>query len=476
MLNRRLGRQAFRSLEASLTSPKKLEQRREFREFTETSHKDSPSKENSDIIKKIALSDDARNAFEHYTIQLDKMGKNPYTDYKNVAKEVSTVLESLLSFRERNIIREDNVVLMTNGPRDSTKAFLTPRSSYYDTSFEYAKDPSARGRNTFVAEWVELALCTIRGRDPYIHSRLHLTPNGEGNIFHQVRPREADMGKQIASQGAGAAPWHRDATPVNQFRSLEEAKKHYESLGVDMEKAARVLGVKTPENVFEQAMKNTQKKPITDLILAYTGAGENHTSTSLLTARDFTKGIVQEFGVEGLKKLAHMNIAYMSGAIEGKNAGNATIGRMVTLNENGEVREMRIKLDKGRMVYIGIEGGKETWEDFYENDKFFNQVCDCLKKIPGTQVLLQAGDYLIFNNYGVGHRRDKIDPRDLQQPLEEGRPQDIRNLTRLYLTVPDKKSSNQKTSDQLVGGAMASLMRQVVRNTKSDHSSPIKSE
>ena len=330
------------------------------------------------------------------------------------------------------------IMMITNGPSDPVEALLphtgNQHHSYNCPTFDNANNPIDRGKETFVAEWSELALSTLMGYKPYVHPREHVH-NGQGNAFHQVSPRRtnAEAVRPVASTGAIESPWHTENAHDNLFRSQEEVMRYYqEKLNVDPQKAAAALGV-TEGELATQAMNNSQQTRIEALLLTYSAAGENHTKTSILTGKDFKQAILQdpELGQEAFEKVLCMNVALKAGEIEGGNAGNATIGRIAEADGDGNVTKIRIILAKDRMVYVG--NAEETPEEFAANKQLFERVCNRLNHTPGTQVILQRGDYLLFDNEYSCHRRDTIDDRDLKQPLKEGKKERIRRLTRTYL-------------------------------------------
>jgi hypothetical protein len=414
-------------------------------------------------IETLKLPGSVKVAFEAYVKKLTEQDrKNPYLDHPDMGYAVAHKLAELLHEARKepsvarlwNIIREKAegkappVVMVTNGPSDSEGAFLPNETSkghsYYSTTFDNPTNPVDRGKTTFIAEWFELALSQLMGHELYVQPREHITSSGQSNAFHQVSLREADVKaeKRIASTGiVTVVPWHTENAHDNLFKSETEARTYYSDLGVDLAESAGKLGI-DPDTLIKQAMENAQNKKISALILTYSAAGKNHTPTSMLTGQDFKDAIVNDpgLGEDIFKKIIDMNIAFKAGAVEGKHAGTATIGRMVDIDAAGNMTAIRFNCDIGRMAYIGYKN--ESPEEFSANKTIFERVCDRLNHAPGTQVILQRGDYLLIDNSYVAHCRDKMDERDLAKPLQDGNLEKIRRLTRAYLSNDGRTAAN----------------------------------
>ncbi len=122
----------------------------------------------------ILLPDSVKSGFEGYVKELTTNKKNPYRDHPDMHLAVAAKFTDLLSAaRDKpdakkllDIITDKAkggfhpVVMIKNGPSDPVEAFLpnagNQRHSYESTTFDNAKNPIDRGKDTFVAEWSEL--------------------------------------------------------------------------------------------------------------------------------------------------------------------------------------------------------------------------------------------------------------------------------------------------------------------------------
>jgi hypothetical protein len=227
----------------------------------------------------------------------------------------------------------------------------------------------------------------------------------------------------------GCIVWRTERTDTpeqNLFRNEADVREHYEELGVDLAKAASVMGI-SEDRLVQHALENSHREhgETKTIILTYAANGDNVVPTSYLSAEQIKKIVRDEFGAEGLDRLLGMNIAFpydrslLHPEHPDEALGRATIGRIISPNDAMQ-EVVKFSSEPGEMVYVGRKG--ESPEEFEANKAFLKDVVQHIERTPPTSVVLQKGDYLAFPN--LPHRRETV-------PIAP----DKRNLRAIFRTV-----------------------------------------
>jgi len=391
-------------------------------------------------IIEINLPESIRKGFEDYVNGEEIAGQNHYRDYGYVGHAVATELFHLLIaerehqevkkllkiIKDRSEGKKFSALLVRGGAQDAENEILP--APYNVKGFDYENDPYARGKTGFTSEWFEQALGMLLGYSLFVDPHDH-----GGNKPSQItcpRKDQLEKAKTPSSVTTGEFSWHIEALHENPLPTKGKVLQHLKDIGLDLKSFAEKMGRSTG-SVIESIMEARNKR-VNGLILS--AIKNKETPTNILTSDELEVALLAKFKKSGLGKIAALNVAFFAGSSELKNEGKiGFIGNMIELDAKGKIKELRLNVNEGRMMYTGNdEAGQKLFDEFYsflKNEKI------------GHDILLQRGDYLIMNNQSVVHRRDDYAAADFEEPKDAGLFREIRRLVRQYLSEPEAKKS-----------------------------------
>lgn len=381
-------------------------------------------------LTEINLPPQVARKFENFTKKLD-FYNNPYNDHEKLIANVGgRLFDILIRHREDpevakllKIIKDKaedkglEAVIINGGPQDAEHHIL--EAPYHVKGFDYQNDPKARGKNTFVAEWFELALGALLGFKPSMDPHDY-----DGNkAFQIISPKE---GRESTSSGQGSKVSfhkHTENSYANPYNTRQETLEYLRrEFGDDLERVTNSRAMDVEQLI--DGMMTCVAKQINGLIL--TATKNRNTPTRITTAQSVEVALKERFGEEMLPKIADLKIAYITGATQTGNVGViGFVGHMIKLDEAGHIKGMLFNFAPGRMDYFGTDPAER---------KLYHEVHQFMQEVDlGKDILLKTGQYLFLDNERTCHQRDPLAPEDFAIPLQEGDLMNIRRLVREQL-------------------------------------------
>jgi hypothetical protein len=378
--------------------------------------------------------------------KIQEISENPYFCDKKIAYDLaSTFLDKIVddyyinnndnSRKLLDVIKNANYfnnlkpVYILNGIEEPANTLIAPCEN---RGYNYGVNPSDRMKAFFYSEWWNWILGILFNHDNVTHPSEH-----DGNRFHAVSPlpkRDKELKSVSSSSGGGEFPVHNDATAYNDFKDKEDFINQLDELKTNINTMSQQLSIKK-EHIFEQVL--CKKYVRTDALLLVCVINK-HTHTFLAFPDELEQYLKSlNFSIEDIMCLSKMPIAHFAGPVDGVVSNFiANVEPPIKLDKNNHIVSTFINASVDRMKYVGnSKDEKYLFERFYQ----------ALQNMPKHKILLRSGEALFipnltFNQYkNVMHGRDKIDERDYNISMNNGKIENLRRFhVREYMTYRAK--------------------------------------